>query len=133
MKKFYTLLSIFFFSLLGVASLEDDAPSIDSNTNPVLTVNSKNLYNDYNNNEIAADDKYKGKIIQVKGTIRDIGNDIMDEAYVTLIGDEFFGDVQCFFTDKSYLVDVKKGQNINVVGYCDGLFINVIMKNCIIK
>tara|TARA_B100000401_G_C52447920_1_gene550560 strand:- start:208 stop:609 length:402 start_codon:yes stop_codon:yes gene_type:complete len=133
MKKFYTLLSIFFFSLLAVASLEDDAPSIDSNTNPVLTVNSKNLYNDYNNNEIAADDKYKGKIIQVKGTIRDIGNDIMDEAYVTLIGDEFFGDVQCFFSDKSYLVDVKKGQNINVVGYCDGLFINVIMKNCIIK
>tara|TARA_Y100000739_G_C20404242_1_gene371552 strand:- start:105 stop:506 length:402 start_codon:yes stop_codon:yes gene_type:complete len=133
MKKFYTLLSIFFFSLLGVASLEDDAPSIDSNTNPVLTVNSKNLYNDYNNNEIAADDKYKGKIIQVKGTIRDIGNDIMDEAYVTLIGDEFFGDVQCFFSDKSYLIDVKKGQNINVVGYCDGLFINVIMKNCIIK
>ena len=133
MKKFYTLLSIFFFSLLGVASLEDDAPSIDSNTNPVLTVNSKNLYNDYNNNEIAADDKYKGKIIQVKGTIRDIGNDIMDEAYVTLIGDEFFGDVQCFFSDKSYLIDVKKGQNINVVGYCDGLFINVIMKSCIIK
>ena len=133
MKKFYTLLSIFFFSLLAVASLEDDAPSIDSNTNPVLTVNSKNLYNDYNNNEIAADDKYKGKIIQVKGTIRDIGNDIMDEAYVTLIGDEFFGDVQCFFSDKSYLIDVKKGQNINVVGYCDGLFINVIMKNCIIK
>jgi len=133
MKKFYTLFSIFFFSLLGVASLEDDAPSIDSNTNPVLTVNSKNLYNDYNNNEIAADDKYKGKIIQVKGTIRDIGNDIMDEAYVTLVGDEFFGDVQCFFSDKSYLVDVKKGQNINVVGYCDGLFMNVIMRNCIIK
>ena len=77
--------------------------------------------------------KYKGKIIQVKGTIRDIGNDIMDEAYVTLIGDEFFGDVRCFFSDKSYLIDVKKGQNINVVGYCDGLFINVIMKNCIIK
>tara|TARA_B100001059_G_scaffold143824_1_gene143735 strand:+ start:1464 stop:1865 length:402 start_codon:yes stop_codon:yes gene_type:complete len=133
MKKFYTLLSIFFFSVLGVASLEDDAPLIDSNTNPVLTVNSKNLYNDYNNNEISADDKYKGKIIQVKGTIRDIGNDIMDEAYITLIGDEFFGDVQCFFSDKSYLIDVKKGQNITVVGYCDGLFLNVIMKNCIVK
>ena len=133
MKKFYTLLSIFFFSVLGVASLEDDAPLIDSNTNPVLTVNSKNLYNDYNNNEISADDKYKGKIIQVKGTIRDIGNDIMDEAYITLIGDEFFGDVQCFFSDKSYLIDVKKGQNITVVGYCDGLFLNVIMKNCIVN
>ena len=97
MKKFLTLVAIFFFSVIGIASLEDDVPVIDSQTTPVLSVNSKTLYKDYSNNEIAADDKYKGKIIQVTGTIRDIGNDIMDDAYVTLIGDEFFGDIQHFF------------------------------------
>ncbi len=133
MKKFYTLITIIIFSFLGFASLEDDAPSIDSGTEPVLSVNSKTLYKDYSNNEIAADDKYKGKIIQVNGTIRDIGNDIMDDAYVTLIGDEFFGDIQCYFNDKSNVVDLKKGQRITVVGYCDGLFINVLLKNCILK
>ena len=133
MKKFLTLVVIFFFSVIGIASLEDDVPVIDSQTTPVLSVNSKTLYKDYSNNEIAADDKYKGKIIQVTGTIRDIGNDIMDDAYVTLIGDEFFGDIQCFFSDKSNLVDVKKGQRITVVGYCDGLFLNVLLKNCIVK
>ena len=133
MKKFYTLITIIIFSFLGVASLEDDAPSIDSGTEPVLSVNSKTLYKDYSNNEIAADDKYKGKIIQVNGTIRDIGNDIMDDAYVTLIGDEFFGDIQCYFSDKSNIVDLKKGQRISVVGYCDGLFMNVLLKNCILK
>ena len=133
MKKFYTILTIFFFSIIAIASLEDDAPLIDSNTDPVLTVNSKTLYKEYSNNEIAADDKYKEKIIQVNGTIRDIGNDLMDDAYITLIGDEFFGDVQCFFPDKSNLIDVKKGQRVTVVGYCDGLFLNVLLKNCIVK
>ena len=133
MKNSLTFFSILFFSILALASLENDAPPINSETKPVLKVTSKTLYKEYNNNEIAADDKYKGKIIQVRGTIRDIGKDIMDEAYISLIGDDFFGDVQCFFPDKSYLLNLKKGQRVNVIGYCDGLFMNIILQNCIIK
>ena len=133
MKNSLTFFSILFFSIIALASLENDAPPINSETKPVLKVTSKTLYKEYNNNEIAADDKYKGKIIQVRGTIRDIGKDIMDDAYISLIGDDFFGDVQCFFTDKSYLLNLKKGQRVNVIGYCDGLFMNIILQNCIIK
>ena len=133
MKKLYTLSAILFFFIIAIASLEDDAPKIDSNTNPVLMVNSKTLYKAYSNNEIAADEKYKGKIIQVSGIIRDIGKDLMDDAYITLIGDDFFGDIQCFFPNKSDLIYVKKGQRVTVVGYCDGLFLNVLLKNCIVK
>ena len=133
MKNSLTFFSILFFSIIALASLENDAPPINSETKPVLKVTSKILYKEYNNNEIAADDKYKGKIIQVRGTIRDIGKDIMDEAYISLIGDDFFGDVQCFFPDKSYLLNLKKGQRVNVIGYCDGLFMNIILQNCIIK
>ncbi len=133
MKRFFSIISILFFLLIAIASLEDDAPPISSDTTAEVSVNSKKLFSDYSNNEIAADDRYKGKIIQVSGTIRDIGNDLMDEAYITLIGDEFFGDIQCFFPDKSNLVNVKKGQKVSVVGYCDGLFMNVILQNCIIK
>ena len=133
MKNSLTFFSILFFSIIALASLENDAPPINSETKPVLKVTSKTLYKEYNNNEIAADEKYKGKIIQVRGTIRDIGKDIMDEAYISLIGDDFFGDVQCFFPDKSYLLNLKKGQRVNVIGYCDGLFMNIILQNCIIK
>ncbi|MFL2599405.1 MAG: OB-fold protein [Flavobacteriaceae bacterium] len=133
MKNSLTFFSILFFSIIALASLENDAPPINSETKPVLKVTSKTLYKEYNNNEIAADDKYKGKIIQVRGTIRDIGKDIMDDAYISLIGDDFFGDVQCFFPDKSYLLNLKKGQRVNVIGYCDGLFMNIILQNCIIK
>jgi hypothetical protein len=133
MKNSLTFFSILFFSIIALASLENDAPPINSETKPVLKVTSKTLYKEYNNNEIAADDKYKGKIIQVRGTIRDIGKDIMDDAYISLIGDDFFGDVQCFFPDKSYLLNLKKGQRVSVIGYCDGLFMNIILQNCIIK
>lgn len=133
MKNSLTFFSILFFSIIALASLENDAPPINSETKPVLKVTSKTLYKEYNNNEIAADDKYKGKIIQVRGTIRDIGKDIMDDAYISLIGDDFFGDVQCFFPDKSYLLNLKKVQRFNVIGYCDGLFMNIILQNCIIK
>ena len=133
MKNSLTFFSILFFSIIALASLENDAPPINSETKPVLKVTSKTLYKEYNNNEIAADDKYKGKIIQVRGQIREFGKDIMDEAYISLIGDDFFGDVQCFFPDKSYLLNLKKGQRVNVIGYCDGLFMNIILQNCIIK
>ena len=50
-----------------------------------------------------------------------------------LKGDDFFGDIQCFFPNKSDLIYVKKGQRVTVVGYCDGLFLNVLLKNCIVK
>jgi len=133
MKKFYTIITVAIFSFLAVASLEDDAPSIDSSTEPDFTVSAPSLFTDYSDNEIAADDRYKGKILQVSGTIRDIGNDIMDDAYVSLAGDGYYGNVQCFFSDKSVVANLKKGQQITVVGYCDGLMMNVLMKNCILK
>ena len=107
MKNFLSLISLIFFVLIAFGSLEefeglDDGPKITSDTKPNVTVSARKLYKEYNANEIAADEKYKGQIIQVTGIIRDIGNDIMDNAYVTLIGDQYFGDIQCYF-DKKHL------------------------------
>ena len=99
-------MSFLFFLIIAFGSLEeleslDDGPKITADTKPNLIVSAKKLYKDYNANEIAADEKYKGKIIEVTGVIRDIGNDIMDNAYVTLVGDQYFGDIQCYFSEKS--------------------------------
>ena len=133
MKKIYSLIAIFFFLLIAVACLEDDTSKIDSDTNPVLMVNSKTLYNAISDNEIAADEKYKRKITQATDFIMDTGKDLIADAYITLVGDEFFGDVKCFFPNKSELINLKKGKRVKVIGYCDGLFLNVLLKNCIIK
>ena len=138
MKNFLSLISIIFFVIIAFGSLEefeslDDEPKITADTKPNLIVSARKLYEEYNANEIAADEKYKGKIIQVTGIIRDIGNDIMDNAYITLIGDQYFGDIQCYFREKSIVAGLSKGNRIIVMGSCSGLMMNVHLNNCIVK
>ena len=70
------------------------------------------------------------------GRLKNIISKVWEEATKPtshIKGDDFFGDVQCFFPDQSYLLNLKKGQRVNVLGYCDGLFMNIILQNCIIK
>ena len=127
-----------FFILIAFGSLDefddsDDGPKITIDTKPNVTVSARKLYKEYNDNEIAADEKYKGQIIQVSGIIRDIGNVIMDNAYVTLIGDQYFGDIQCYFNEKSIVAGLSKGKRITVIGSCSGLMMNVQINNCIVK
>ena len=130
MKNIKSLLSIFLFIIIGFGSLDefenlDQSPKVTSDSNPSVTISASKLYKEYNENEIAADEKYKGKIIEVTGVIRDIGNDIMDNAYITLVGNEYFGDIQCYFNEKSVVAKLSKGKKITVIGSCSGLMINV--------
>ena len=57
----------------------------------------------------------------------------MDNPYITLVGDQYFGDVQCFFNEKSVVANLSKGQQITVLGICDGLMINVLLNDCVVK
>ena len=138
MKNIKSLLSIFLFIIIGFGSLDelenlDQSPKVTSDSNPSVIISASKLYKEYNENEIAADEKYKGKIIEVTGVIRDIGNDIMDNAYITLVGDEYFGDIQCYFNEKSVVAKLSKGKRITVIGSCSGLMINVQINNCIVR
>ena len=138
MKNIKSLLSIFLFIIIGFGSLDefenlDQSPKVTSDSNPSVTISASKLYKEYNENEIAADEKYKGKIIEVTGVIRDIGNDIMDNAYITRVGNEYFGDIQCYFNEKSVVAKLSKGKRITVIGSCSGLMINVQINNCIVR
>ena len=138
MKNIKSLLSIFLFIIIGFGSLDefenlDQSPKVTSDSNPSITISASKLYKEYNENEIAADEKFKGKIIEVTGVIRDIGNDIMDNAYITLVGNEYFGDIQCYFNEKSVVAKLSKGKRITVIGSCSGLMINVQINNCIVR
>ena len=138
MKNIKSLLSIFLFIIIGFGSLDefenlDQSPKVTSDSNPSVIISASKLYKEYNENEIAADEKYKGKIIEVTGVIRDIGNDIMDNAYITLVGNEYFGDIQCYFNEKSVVAKLSKGKRVTVIGNCFGLMINVQINNCIVR
>ncbi len=60
----------------------------------------REFYEEYSENEVAADQKYRGKIVILTGTIRDIGKDLWDNAYVALYASSNQFDssgVRCYF------------------------------------
>ena len=133
MKNGFKAMLFGFFAIVAMASTTDiETTKITAETPVDIEVSARKLYADYQANEIAADETYKGKILQVSGTIRDIGNDLLDNAYITIAGDQYFGDVQCFIADKSVVAKLRKGARITVKGECDGLLMNVILQRTIV-
>lgn len=110
------------------------ASSTDKST--PIAVTAPVLVADYEANEIAADRKYKGQILEITGVVDSIGKDILDSMYVTLDSDERFGitNVQCFFdkSEETNLAALSKGRSLTVRGRCDGKFGNVLIKECAI-
>lgn len=90
------------------------------------------LVNEYEQNEVAADEKLKGKNIIVTGIVDNISKDIMGDPFVVLRGDGLFRGVQCTFRDNSVLSELRKGQQVQLVGKCEGLFMNVQMTECVL-
>lgn len=105
-------------------------PTIDAK------VSAKELFKAYENNEIAADGRYKGKLLEVSGKIDNIGKDLLDTPYITLeVGEFQIMGVQAFFDDDSLskLASLSKGQGVTLQCRCDGKFGNVMLKECALR
>jgi hypothetical protein len=100
----------------------------------ILSIDAKQLLSEYNNNEVAADMEYKGKKVLVSGYIDSIGKDIRDNAYL-VIGRDGLNGVQCFFKkeEDGYIAELYKGEYVDVEGVVSGKFMNVLVKNAILK
>ena len=96
------------------------------------TISAPDLTATYEANEVNADNNFKGKTFYVSGTVSDIKKDIMDDIYVTLAGDQMFREVQCYFDDKETAGQLHKGMKVTFKGTCDGLMMNVLMKDCVL-
>lgn len=98
-----------------------------------IVMSASDLMAAYKNNEVSADLKYKGKLIQVTGKVGDIKKDLFDNIYVTIGTGAMFEipEVQAFFdqSDVMKAASLSKGQKVTVVGRCDGLMMNVMLKD----
>lgn len=106
-------------------------------TDEVMLVNIQDILSAYEKNEVGADLKYKGKTIQITGRIDEIKKDLMDNLYVTLgTGREFeIPQIQAFFDDKynNQLATLEQGRSLTVICTIDGLMMNVLANDCVIK
>jgi hypothetical protein len=117
----------------GGSSVNTPAPM----ASPDLTVDARQLFADYEANEVAADEKYKGKIVDVSGTVNSIGKDLTDTIYVTLsTGEEIeVFNVQLFFSNdyEAQTAKLQKQDFLQARCHCDGKFGNVMLKDCVIE
>jgi len=94
------------------------------------TISARDLVSSYAANEVRADENFKGKRFFVTGKVTDIKKDLFGEIYVTLEGSEMFREVQCYFDDSKTASKLNKGMRVTFHGECDGLIMNVLMKDC---
>jgi hypothetical protein len=89
----------------------------------MICVTAEQLCDDYFDSTIAADYMYKGKIIEVSGEVKDIGN-VYGAAYLTLDCGVFtYVDLVWCYPDlahESQLVPIRKGDLVSVRGLCIG-------------
>lgn len=138
-KKWWFWVILLIIGGIGAGSQdsEDNVATNKSSNKEILpiSVSIGELLSSYNDNEVGADVKFKGKYIQTSGIVGDIKKDIMDDLYVTIgaTGEAFEIPVlQAFFLDKytNDLANLKKGQTLEVVCKIDGLMMNVLGKKC---
>jgi len=95
------------------------------------------LYSEYEANEVAADQKYEGKILRVQGTVAEIGKDVFFDTppYVTLGvvgGFDWYLGVVCFFNEENEVAQLSKGDTITVQGRYEGYLLGVSLEGCYI-
>ncbi|MDR2405571.1 MAG: OB-fold putative lipoprotein [Deltaproteobacteria bacterium] len=81
------------------------------------------LYDVYNKNQLAGDQKYKGKAILITGKIQSIMADFDGNPVVTLETNNMLGIVGCHFSggQEKDLVKLAKGENISLAGTGGGV------------
>lgn len=99
-----------------------------------IAVTSTKLYADYKANELSADNTYKGKLVEVSGTVDNIGKDILNSPYISLKTGDIIGSVQCMLDDSAVAEAsaMAEGTKVTMQGRVSGLMGNVIVKECVL-
>lgn len=125
--------------LLGVVGMalgkgRPGAGSSQASAEPVEHMMVSSLLSEYRDNELRADSKYKGRLVEVTGYVGDVKKDILDTPYVTLgTGAELeIPKVQCFLTSEHSrkATRLSKGMLATLRGRVDGLLGNVLVRDC---
>jgi hypothetical protein len=100
-----------------------------------VTMTAPELFQAFEEDELAANEAYLDKVVEVKGKVQDVSKD--DEGLTSLTlnsGSDMFG-VICQFdelTDHSK-TEFEVGEEVTVKGICTGKLMDVVLVRCVVK
>ena len=91
----------------------------------------EDLFNEYQQDKDAAESKYKGKTIVVRGTVDTMKSET-GNPYITMKTSSLILRVQCIFpkSEASAVSALTKGQSVRVRGRVFGRIGNVVLQDC---
>lgn len=141
---FWAIIIVLIILIGGTASTQKTDPTSNSSEakqaekkeEEILEVDYNVLHQEYQENAIAADAKYKGKILKLTGPVDDINREIAGNPYITFkVGDQYsFKNVRITFkkAEEQKVSTLKKGQSVTIKGKCTGLLLTttVSLNDC---
>jgi hypothetical protein len=98
-----------------------------------LSIVADSLYQQYQSNEKAADQKYLGKVIEVTGRISEIQHNGNSEIWI-LSTQAGGGGINCeLFPGAKTDTHPKTGDNVTVKGRCTGFLMDVNLADCVLS
>lgn len=125
------IIAIGLFLILGCTGTNQNSTTIPTNeastTNSAaaiekpISVQAKSLTKEYEDNELAADGKFKDKMLSVTGKVANIA-ETMGNITAQLEGHNLVISVMCSFeeSEKANVMKMKKGQQATFIGKGDG-------------
>ncbi|MBP7513873.1 MAG: hypothetical protein KA791_04955 [Flavobacteriales bacterium] len=87
------------------------------------------LFQAFSQDEVAAGKLYNDKVLQVKGTVREVSSPGNGPVNVLLETGDAMGAVVCEFPPDAVLA-WQKGQNVTIKGFCAGFMLDVLLQRC---
>lgn len=95
------------------------------------TINAGSLYEAFETNEVAANGKYAGKVVEVSGAISSISQDDRGHFVISLSADSPLGQITCNLAPKepNPTTAIEIGQSVIIKGVCTGYLFDVVLDN----
>ena len=127
MRRIAAAVGLAFLVILTACETEFGIAKSIADEDPDFRVSADEIAAEYDSDESAANDKYKGKVILVTGIVSQIYRGLLYTPYIDLEGG-----VRCNFSDTEdpVMATLSEGQTIALKGRGDRVFVGVELRGC---
>lgn len=97
------------------------------------TLNATNLFSEFEQDELSANDKYLDKLIQVSGTVKEVSIENNKIISISLESHDVMFGIICQLDEhtKHLRSDFKEGEKVTFKGVCTGMLMDVVLVRCV--